>query len=274
MLFLEAVALRRLGDDVQPALVEVEIVDAARRAHRVVHQTSAIAADDRPDADARYPIPVRVACRPRGHGPSRPGPRDGIGVDLSPWGYDVSPWKVGAAARYTVERQWLSWAEPAVHSDLSVAARQAVALVTFRRWREAVGLESAECDALEDHLWTFATTTPDTFDDWYDSQFDADLVHLDETDPLPASVRAFITAASIDESSMRAVLGSLTEITHGGLFGGIGSEASLGELEAVSRFTAEHGVPLVPADAFTDSLWIDHAWGRPSAEVVARWRAV
>ena len=52
------------------------------------------------------------------------------------------------------------------------------------------------------------------------------------------------------------------------------SWSSLRELEAVGRFTAQHGVPLASPEGFVDSLWIDDNWGRPSEALAHRWRAI
>ena len=135
----------------------------------------------------------------------------------------------------------LSWVAPAIHSDLSVRARQAVALVTFRAWRHAVGLDREELASPEDHLWQYATITPDSFGAWHEAH---PLVRLGPGDPLPAPVRDAAAACGLGQDDVRRAVGALIEITYGGLFGSVESPWSLGELETLGRIT----------DPFADGL--------------------
>ena len=221
-------------------------------------------ASGRLDAHTRYPVEIQIACLPR-HQEYRPAERRSVNVvDLSPWGVD------DPTALYPVRRDQLSWAAPAVYSDLSVRARQACALVTFRRWREAAGLISEDLTTLEDHLWQFARVTPETFNAWYEAH---PLTYLGQDDPLPADVQDSVAACGLDLADVRSAVNALIEITYGGLFGRIESPWSLDELDELGQITVRYGIPLAPADAFVQSLWIDDDWGRPDAEVVSLWRA-
>ncbi|WP_146846983.1 hypothetical protein [Cellulomonas terrae] len=260
MLMLRGRATRWLADDF-PGWVEVAVTDVDGVVHRFTEKAAVIDADDRLHARAQYPVDIEVACRPH----TRHVRRDEAinVVDLSPWGGG----EVGS--RYAVTRDLLSWRAPGVHSDLSVRARQATALVTFRRWREEVGLDAVDLASLEDHLWEWMTVGPETFRAWYESH---PLAAMGEGEQLPRTVRDAVAGRGIGQDSIRDAVHALVAITYGGLFGGIESDWSLGELETVGRFTARHGVPLASADEFVDSLWIDDDWGRPDDALVARWR--
>lgn len=265
MILLRGLATRWLADEPQPGWVEIQFDDVDGHTHRFVEKSAVIDSTGavRPGAD--YPIAIGILCRPH-HQPYRPD-KDGQvnSVDLSPWGVGDD------GALYSVGRDALNWAAPATYSDLSVVARLAAALVTFRRWRGAIGLEAAELDALEQHLWRFATVVPETFDAWYES--DA-LATLESSDPLPARLGGAIEAAGLNPSHVRSAIDGLVEIAYGGLFGAIESRWSLEQLNTVVEFAARQGIPPVPADPFIDSLWIDDDWGRPSDALVSRWRAI
>jgi hypothetical protein len=265
VILLRGRATRWLADDPQPGLVEIEFDDADGRTHRFVEKSAVIDAADAVHAGAEYPVAIEIACRP--HNQRRRSFTDPPinAIDLSPWGIGEE------GVLYSVKREALTWGPPARYSDLSVAARQAVALVTFRRWRAAIGLQASELDALEEHLWEHASVGPDTFDAWYESH---PLPELDWPDPLPAPLAGAIEAAGLNPADVRPALDALTEITYGGLFSGIESRRSLDELETVIEFARRYDITHAPADAFTDSLWIDHDWGRPSDTVISKWRAI
>lgn len=263
-MLLRCLATRWVSDVPQPGLVEIEVLDADGRVHRLTEKCSVVDADGRLHASSPYPLELEIACRPH-HEDFRPVDRSSRPcVDLTPWG-------VGDASElFTVERARLTWRRPAIYSDLSVAARQAVALVTFRRWRRRVGLDAVELDALDAHLWAYATVGPGTFDSWHEAD---PLTRLGGGDPLPDEISLAARSCGVDLPSFRRALGSLIEITYGGLFGRIESSWSLRELQTVGQFTSRDGVPLVAPDGFIDSLWVDNAWGSPSTAQVARWRS-
>ncbi|MCB7137527.1 hypothetical protein [Cellulosimicrobium marinum] len=264
MLLLRAMATRWVSDDPQPGVVQIEFTDADGHTHHLQEKPTVIDAAGVMNRHAKFPIEVQIACRPR-HQAYRPRERRTFNVvDLSPWGVD------DPAVLYPVDRGNLSWSTPAAHSDLSIRARQAVALVTFRRWRESVGLDCVELATLEDHLWQYATVTPDTFNAWHDGH---PLVHVGPDGPLPNAVHDQLLAHGLDPSDVRSAILALTQITYGGLFGRVESEWSLADLRALGRFTERDGTPLVTADGFVDSLWVDGDWGNPSEELVRRWRA-
>lgn len=176
----------------------------------------------------------------------------------------------GPARLVTVPHERLTWVPPAVCSDLSVRARQAVGLLTFRRWRRVVGLACGSLDTLEEHLWQFATVEPTTFDAWYRAH---PLVTFDDDD-MPHDLRRAVAVSGVDHDEAVAAIDALVEITYGGQFTGLLSETSLGHLDALGRVTTRHGVPLADPAPFTGSLWVDDAWGRPDAATLRRWRAV
>ncbi|RKQ84878.1 hypothetical protein C8N24_6508 [Solirubrobacter pauli] len=265
MILLRGLVTRWLTDDPQPGLVEIQFDDVDGRAHRFVEKSAVIDSVGAVHPGADYPIAIGIACRPHDQR-YRPDKDDPINsVDLSPWGVGDE------GALYSVDREALAWAPPATYSDLSVVARQAVALVTFRRWRATVGLVAPELDALEQHLWRFATVVPETFDAWYEAD---GLMTLEPSDPLPARLRGAIESAGSDPGHVRSAIDALVEITYGGLFGGIQSGSSLEQLNTVVEFAARQGITPAPADPFIDSLWIDDDWGRPSATLVSQWRDV
>ncbi|GAA4622174.1 hypothetical protein GCM10023113_02100 [Cellulomonas oligotrophica] len=158
---------------------------------------------------------------------------------------------------------------PAVYADPSVAARQAVGLLTFRRWRRVVGLDCGSLETLEEHLWQRATVEPTTFDAWYRAH---PLVTFD--DDMPDDLRRAVAVSGVDQDEAEAAIDALVEITYGGLFTGLVSETSLESLDALGRVTTRHGVPLADPAPFTGSLWVDDAWGRPDAATLRRWRDV
>ncbi|MFT3888556.1 MAG: hypothetical protein QM713_10390 [Arachnia sp.] len=252
-----------MADDPFPGLVEVEIPDVDGRVHRFVEKCAVLDAGGRLSPDATYPVELHIACRPH-HQDSRPGLEiDHACIDLTPWG-------VGDADQLvTVDRARLTWEKPAVYSDLSVAARQAVALVTFRQWRERVGLRHQILDALEEHLWAYATVTTDTFDAWLDAD---PLPRLPVKRRLPWSLTRAARSCGVDAVSLHGALIALTAITYDGLFGGIDSSTSLQRLQAVGEFTSRDGIPLADADRFVGSLWVDDDWGRPSIGMIDHWR--
>ena len=242
--------------------IQVEVVDAPGEVHRFRDKAAAVDADVPLGAHSPYPVPVEIPCRPV---------RQVLGPDKHERLNDVHlvPW-TAAGRGLCVRREQLSWAAPAVYSDLSVAARQAAALVTFRRWRVAVGLRCPELETwVEDHLWQFMTVVPSTFDAWYDSR---------EIGPgvggqlEPETMRQVAAVSGARQDDVEVAVAALARITLDGLFSGIESGASLRELETVGAFTTRYGVPLAPADLFIDDLWIDHDWGSPDETVVARWR--
>lgn len=263
VMVLRCAAIRWVADDPQPGLVEIEFPDVDAGAHRFVEKCSVVDADDRLGPFAMYPVDVQIACRPH-HNDFRPAAMVSYPcVDLTPWGI------AGDTELFTVERGRLNWCEPTEYSDLSVAARQAVALVTFRRWRARVGLEHRDLDALEEHLWAYAAITPATFDAWYEAD---PLTQLPSGDPLPEGISQAAESCGVDVTGLSRAVQSLIDITYGGLFGAIESSWSLRELLAVGEFTSPDGVSLVEPGAFAGSLWVDHDWGRPSSELVNQWR--
>jgi hypothetical protein len=184
---------------------------------------------------------------------------------------DLTPWGVGDDSQlFTVERARLTWGRPAEYSDLSVVARQAVALVTFRRWRQRVGMEHLGVDSLEHHLWSFMTVTPATFAAWYGAD---PLTRLRSSDPLPAAICLAAESCRVDLSGLRRALASLIAITYGGLFGALESSWSLDDLKTVGEFTSRDDVPLVAPADFVASLWVDDDWGHPSGSIVDHWRS-
>ncbi|WP_149205157.1 hypothetical protein [Actinotalea subterranea] len=264
MLLLRGSATRWINDEPMPGLVQIEITDADARVHRLVEKSAVVGANGVLHEGAEYPIDVEVACNPR-HQAYRSGEARTVNVvDLSPWGVDDPD------VLYPVERDQLSWDAPAVYSDLSICARQGVALVTFRRWREIVGLDCEELSTLEDHLWEFASVTPETFAAWYESH---PLVRRGSDDPLPAEVESSAALHGLDQVELRQAVRALTVITYGGLFGRVESEWSLTGLQDLAAVTGARGVGLAPPDRFLGSLWVDGDWGHPSTELVGRWRA-
>lgn len=264
VMFLRCSAMRWVSDVPRPGVVEIEFPDADGRVRRLTEKSSVVDADGRLQPTSRYPLEVHIACRPH-HQEFRPA--DGSShpcVDLTPSGV------CDASELFTVERSRLTWGPPAAYSDLSIAARQAVALVTFRRWRRRIGMGAAGLDALDGHLWVFATVHADTFNSWYQ----ADPLTRLGSDPLPDEISLAATSCGVSLPNLRQALESLIEITYGGLFGRVESSWSLRELQAVGQFTSRDGVSLVEPDGFIDSLWVDDAWGRPSTAQVARWRSI
>jgi hypothetical protein len=151
-----------------------------------------------------------------------------------------------------------------------VRARQTDALVSFRRWLRAVERRSAEIETIQEHLWDFATVDSDTFNAWYEAH---PLTRLRSDRPLPQGVRDAAAAGGVDQERLRDAIHDLMSDCCGGLFGGIESEWSLRPLEAIPKLTAKDGVQPAPAEGFTDSLWIDDDWAKPTPEQVAAWRA-
>lgn len=260
MITLHARATRWIHD-----FVQVEVTDSDGHLHRFTEKAAAIDTSERLHAQASYPVPVQIPCRPVRQTTRYRDPESLNEVD------PVSR-TAGSAEALRVRREQLSWTAPAVYSDLSVAGRQAAALVTFRRWRATAGVSSPELEAnVEDHLWQFLTLTPSTFNAWHDSRtIDHGLGGQLE----PETMRDIVAASGVREDHLEEALAALVSITYAGLFGGIESQSSLDELETVGRFTARHGVPLAPAHLFVDDLWIDSDWGRPDEALVARWRGL
>lgn len=263
-MFLRCSATRWVADDPQPGLVEIAFTDADGRIHRFVEKCSVVDADNRLHRSAAFPVEVQVACRPH-HQDFRPAVEVHYPcVDLTPWGVSHE------GELFAVERGSLTWGEPADYSDLSVAARQAVGLVTFRRWRERVGLELSDLAALEEHLWAFSAVTPDTFNAWFEAH---PLTRLGMSDPLPESLSRAAMHRGVNPARLRRAIDSLMAITYGGLFGGLESSWSLRDLQSLGEVTCRDGVPLVEPGGFAGSLWVDDDWGRPSAAVVNQWRS-
>lgn len=262
VLVLRGRVTRWVCDDF-PGVVEIELDDVDGVTHRFEEKVPVVDSGSVLRADSNFPVYLDIACRPH----ARELRGDAL-VDV----VDLAPWGIGdAGATYSVARELLSWRSPALYSDLSVRARQAVALVTFARWRDAVGLRAVELVTLEDHLWQWMTVDgPEAFKGWYESH---PLTALGSDQPFPDPVRDQVAALGLDEREVQDAVRALVDITYGGLFGGIESRWSLTELQTVGDFTARHGVPLAPAASFLDSLWIDGDWGRPAGDVVARWRA-
>ncbi|MFE6236071.1 hypothetical protein [Cellulosimicrobium sp. NPDC057862] len=265
MIFLGARVTRWLTDVPQPGLVEIQLDDVDGCTHRLVEKSAVVDSTGVVRRDGRFPIAVGLACRPRTQYPGLDAQGRVNAVDLSPWGIGDDD------TVYAIGRENLTWAPPAVYSDLSVRARQAAGLVTFRRWRASVGLSASELDALEEHLWQYALVTPETFDAWHEAD---PLTGLASSGSLPAPLLRSLEASGIDPVELRSVIVSLIEITYGGLFGRIESRRSLSELATVIAFAQRQGVAPAPADAFADCLWIDDDWGRPTESIVSSWRAV
>ncbi len=260
MIVLQARVARWIADDPQPGAVRIEFPDADGAVHRIEEKSAVIDRDDRLRPWTRYPVEVQIACRPRENCYVQ---RDSLVnvVDLSPWG-------IGDPDQtYTVERDLLSWVAPAAYTDLSVAARQAVALVTFRRWCWTASLRHEALADLEEHLWQYATVRPDTFMAWYGTR-----PSLIDPDELPSSLRQVADLRGVTHDDLRGAIDHLGKITHGGLFGAIDSEASLKHLRGLGEITARYGVPLAPPGQFVGDLWIDRDWGRPGESLVDRWR--
>ncbi|MGN7701275.1 hypothetical protein [Cellulosimicrobium sp. 22601] len=264
MILVRARVTRWLTDVPQPGLVEIQLDDVEGRTHRLVEKSAIVDSTGAVRRDGSFPITVDLACRPRTQYPGLDARGRVNVVDLSPWGIGDDD------VVYAVGRENLTLARPAAYSDLSVRARQAAGLVTFRRWRASVGLTAPELDALEEHLWQYALVTPETFDEWHEAD---PLARLGSSEPLPVSLLRTLEASGIEPEELRSVIDSLIEITYGGLFGRLESRWSLSELATVVAFARRQGVAPAPADAFDDCLWIDDDWGRPTETIVGRWRA-
>lgn len=263
MLFLRATATGWVDDEPHPGLVSVEIVDADGVVHRLLEKCSAIDAGLGPRT--RYPVEVSIACAARDQGYRRADNATINVVDLSPWG-------VGdPEATYAVEPDRLRCVSPLQHADLSVAARQAAGIVTFRRWREAVGLQGRAFATLEDHLSQYASVTQETFEAWFCSHR---LTRRRPGQRLPWALRRAVAARGLDQDAVAHAVLQLVQITYDGIYGGIESAMSLARLHELESVTTGNGVPLASADDFAGSLWIDDDWGRPEADVLERWRQV
>jgi hypothetical protein len=213
-------------------------------------------------SNTAYPTAVHIACLVR-HRDFQNRSSGGYVIDLSPCDIGKND------LTYTVHRSQLSYAPPAVYTDLSVAARQAVAIAAFHQWRTSLAVASDDLEAAEQHLWAFATVHADAFDAWYDAH---PLTGTLLTEDPPAVLRQFADACGLDIQRLTTAVEALIDITYGGLFSGIESRRSLAELETVLSFTSEQGVPSPPADRYVSSLWIDDDWGRPTEEELLTWR--
>lgn len=264
MLYLRAMATGWVADEPQPGTVRLAIVDAEGATHQWVEKCSVIDPDHRLTPRADYPIAVGIACVPR---------YQELGSD--PWllhnEVELSPWGVGEpGATYVVAREQLICVPPLLHSDLSLAARQAVAVATFRRWRSAVGLDRPELDAVENHLCQFALVTSETFGRWERSEpwF---LRRVRRGRRLPWGLASAAKAAGVDRDDLRHAIDALQGISCDGLYGGIDSAESLARLHDLGSITERNGVPLASADDYPGSLWIDDDMGRPSQDVIDGW---
>ncbi|MCB0909152.1 MAG: hypothetical protein KDB63_18765 [Nocardioidaceae bacterium] len=261
MITLSARVVEWLSEEPMPGLVAVEFSDASGLVHRLIDKSAVLATDL--SVETPLPTPTVLACNVRSTH-HRQSDKFAV-IDLEPWGLGES----GTA--YEVTRESLAWREPAAHSDLSARARQAVGLVTFRRWRTRTDLASSELDALEDHLWDWMTVGPEAFNDWYES---SDMVTRGAGTPLPRPVNNAATSAGVSVREVTAAVDALIEITYGGLFGGIESMWSLSALGVLEHVTKRHGVELAEPGSFANSLWIDDDWGRPSSTDVLGWRVL
>jgi hypothetical protein len=175
--------------------VQIEITDVDGRAHCLEEKSAVIDTAVLLHADTPYPVEIQIARLPR-HQEYRPGEFWTVRV------INLSPRGVGdPAPLYPLQGDQLSWASPAVCSDLSVCARQAVAPVTFHAWRESVRLDGEGRTTLEDHRWQFVGVTPETFSVWHGSH---PVIRLGQDDPLPAGVRDSVALCGLGRDDVAA----------------------------------------------------------------------
>jgi hypothetical protein len=262
VILLKATATAWVAGEPQPGLVSVEFVDALGVTHVVTDKCSVISETLGPRA--AYPMEVELRCRVRRNDLDRQSRRRHW-IDLGPWGL------AAPEQRFLVTHEQLSWSPPAERADLSIAARQALGLIAFRRWRTVIGLVSPILDQVEAHLWDFATVGEHTFDAWYDAY---PLPGRGDGEALDADLETDAARRGVPSSRLRTAVDALLEITHDGLFTGVESAWSLAALDRLESALRPDGVPLPEPGLVADSLWINDAWGRPHASVVEGWRNI
>lgn len=125
VMLLNVEVTRWVSDEPQPGVVRLEFIDIFGKTHALTDKCSVVDAGNQLWRVARYPVDVRMQCRVHRnelHGRQGVSRRDWI--DLSPRGLS------GPEELYAVNREALTWDRPAELGDLSIAARQALALVT------------------------------------------------------------------------------------------------------------------------------------------------
>ena len=260
---LAAQATHWVSDEPFPGFVEVVFDDRHGHTHRIIEK--AVVVGDALTPSSTYPVEVRLPCLVR-HRDFTAGVGDrGVQVvDLSPDGL------CDPDAVYSVHRSQLSHGRPTLYSDLSIAARQAVALTAFRRWRARTRRDVPELNALEAHLWAYPAVDEHTFTQWHDAH---PWTSRELTADPPLPLRTLAADLGLPLQRLAEVVEALIEVTYGGLFGGVESRWSLLALHTVLDFTGAQGVAPPDPEPFAGSLWIDDDWGRPSPQQVHDWRS-
>lgn len=256
-----AATVTAFSDDAFPGWVDVQFHDSHGISHTISEKAPVIG--EGLDPRGPFPQPVALTCevlhqdfQVRSDAPHHI-------VSLAPRGLGE------AGETYSVARQQLSHVRPTVYSDLSVSARQAVALIAFQRWLRGAGVNSPILDDLTHHLWEFSLVTPDGFRGGYEAHpwTKADLIGRP-----PKALLEVADAHALGVEPFTGAVHSLIFLTYGGLFGGIESAWSLEELGRLLAFTRGNGIEDPDPEPMADSLWVDDEWGRHTSEQVDRWR--
>jgi len=120
----------------------------------------------------------------------------------------------------------------------SVNAHLAAALHALTQVIDCTGLAHAGVGALIEHLRSWPSVTPKTFDAWY--AYESPTLDTALGDPLAKDLEQESRRAGVDPADLRQLLENTAEIVYDGLFSTPADTQSLAHLRAVERIASRY----------------------------------
>ena len=143
--------------------------------------------------------------------------------------------------------------------ELSLTAREAIALLVFEDYCNSHNIESILIDEFLSYLWQWPLINgPDEFEPWESKR--PELVNYGLGDPASIQLIELLDASGIDESEFRDIISGIVEILWGSFWGKAEDEVSYNCLQNVLK--AAKPTTLPPITPFKFSLFKDGSgWG-------------
>lgn len=173
--------------------------------------------------------------------------------------------------------------QPLTLRQLSLTARQAVALLCLDRYCDKFGLHHPAITAYLDDLWEYPLVDQSRWSQWYNNhpalvetatQFDMGY-ELEEIN-WPNGFVEFLRSHGKEPDRFLLLIGSITEIVFGSFYSAVVEQDSWERLCQALKITEAAGIVTPPASAFQASLvGDDHGWGkRITKEQRDSWRGL
>ncbi|MFT3883221.1 MAG: hypothetical protein QM703_26660 [Gemmatales bacterium] len=173
--------------------------------------------------------------------------------------------------------------QPITLRQLSLTARQAVALLCLKRYCEKFGLHHQAIEAYFDDLWEYPLVDQNRWSEWHNhhpelvetaTQFDMGY-ELEEIN-WPDGFVEFLQKYGQKPEQFLLLIGSITEIVFGSFYSAVDEKGSWEQLCQTLKITETAGIVTPPPSAFIASLFVDNdGWGnRITKDQRDAWRAL